>query len=127
MPGRCVEKEAAAEGRRPLVVIGGYSAIADVDGDGKNEYVVGDYGIHVLKSDGSLVWEYAGNNLYAFALLDLDKEGKAEVDVPGIVKLAQIHHAERDMLMRWLAADKRFDRYRGDPRLKDLLRRMKLS
>ena len=54
MPGRCVEKEAAAEGRRPLVVIGGYSAIADVDGDGKNEYVVGDYGIHVLKSDGSL-------------------------------------------------------------------------
>ena len=29
-----------------------------------------------------LLWEYAGNNLYAFALLDLDKDGKAEVVVP---------------------------------------------
>jgi hypothetical protein len=75
--------------RKPVSFLGvgscssyGYSAIADVDGDGKNEYIVGDYGIHVLKSDGSLLWEYAGNNLYAFALLDLDKDGKAEVVVP---------------------------------------------
>jgi hypothetical protein len=75
--------------RRPISFLGvgncssyGYSAVADVDGDGKNEYIVGDYGIHVLKSDGSLLWEYAGNNLYAFALLDLDRDGKAEVVVP---------------------------------------------
>jgi len=101
MPGRCVEKEAAAEGRRPLVVIGGYSAIADVDGDGKNEYVVGDYGIHVLKSDGSLLWEYAGNNLYAFALLDLDKDGKAEIVVPVHRQQFLVLNAANGQVKQW--------------------------
>lgn len=61
---------------------GAFSAIADLDDDGKNELIVGDYGIHVYRADGSLMWERGGNNLYDFALLDTDKDGKAEVVVP---------------------------------------------
>jgi hypothetical protein len=79
----------------------GYSAIADVDGDGKNEYIVGDYGIHVLKNDGSLLWEYAGNNLYAFALLDLDKDGKPEVVVPVHRQQFLVLNAANGQVKQW--------------------------
>ncbi|HEY1238986.1 MAG TPA: hypothetical protein VGF16_00455, partial [Bryobacteraceae bacterium] len=74
--------------RKPVSFLGvgcsslAYSAIADVNGDGKNEYIVGDFGIHVLKNDGTKLWEVAGQNLYAFSLLDTDKNGTPEVVVP---------------------------------------------
>ncbi|MGH9721864.1 MAG: hypothetical protein ACRD8O_16790, partial [Bryobacteraceae bacterium] len=59
-----------------------YSAIADVDGDGKNEYIVGDFGIHVFNNDGTLRWENTTYGNDAFALLDTDKDGKPEIVLP---------------------------------------------
>src|SRR5262249_15471130 len=61
----------------------GYSAIADLDGDGKPEYIVTDLGIHVFSNDGSLRWEdQTYFNVGAFALLDTDGDGKPEIVTP---------------------------------------------
>lgn len=68
----------------------GYSVVADVDGDGSNEFIVGNFGIHVFNSDGALRWKTANNNLYQFALIDADKDGKPEIVVP-------VHRQSLDM------------------------------
>ncbi|MDX2151370.1 MAG: hypothetical protein SFV54_11605 [Bryobacteraceae bacterium] len=59
-----------------------YSAIVDVTGDGKPEYIAGDYGIHVFNRDGTKLWERGGNNMFAFAVLDLEKDGTPEIVLP---------------------------------------------
>jgi hypothetical protein len=78
--------------RKPGIKVGGtnpvcssmsYSAIADVDGDGKNEYIAsGDYGTHVFNNDGTLRWENTVYGSVAFALIDTDKDGKPEIVLP---------------------------------------------
>ena len=59
-----------------------YGTIADVDADGSNEIIIGNYGIWLFNSDGTLRWKNAFNNLYSFALVDVEKDGKPEIIVP---------------------------------------------
>ncbi len=70
-------------GTNTICSSGSYSAIADVDGDGKNEYIVsGEYGSHVFNNDGTLRWENTTYGTTAFALVDTDKDGKPELVFP---------------------------------------------
>jgi hypothetical protein len=59
-----------------------YSVIADVDGDGKPEYIAAEAGLHVFRRDGTILWENPTLNMDAFALVDVDKDGKPEIVVP---------------------------------------------
>ena len=68
----------------------GYAAVADVDGDGSNEVIVGKFGIHVFNSNGALRWKTPNNNLYQFALVDADQDSKPEIVVP-------VHRQSLDM------------------------------
>ncbi len=60
----------------------GYAAVADVDGNGSNELILGKFAIHVFNSDGTLRWRSAGHNMYNFSITDMDNDGKAEIVVP---------------------------------------------
>ncbi len=77
-----LRKPGVKSGTNPVCVSNMFSAIADLDGDGKNEYIAsGEYGTHVFNNNGTLRWEA---NLWgsAFALVDADKDGKPELMVP---------------------------------------------
>ncbi|MBL8218657.1 MAG: hypothetical protein JNL62_05490 [Bryobacterales bacterium] len=59
-----------------------YGTIADLEGDGSNEIIIGNYGIHVFNSDLTLRWRGEANNIYTFAIADTDKDGKPEFVLP---------------------------------------------
>lgn len=59
-----------------------YGTIADLDADGSNEIILGNFGIHVFNSDLTLRWRGDANNIYTFALNDTDKDGKPELILP---------------------------------------------
>lgn len=77
-----VRKPGIKSGNNVLCSNRTYSVIADINGDGKNEYIAGDFGIHVFKNDGTILWENTTYSMDMFALLDVDKDGKPEIVIP---------------------------------------------
>lgn len=57
-----------------------HGVVADLDGDGRNELVVAETGIHAVNNDGTIRW--TANNGEDFALVDVDGDGKPEVVIP---------------------------------------------
>jgi hypothetical protein len=60
----------------------GSAAIADVDGDKSNEFIVANFGVHVFNSNGTLKWQGELNNIHSFALVDVEKDGTPELVLP---------------------------------------------
>lgn len=78
-----VRKPGIKNGTNPICSSSSYSAIADVDGDGRNEYIISsEYGTHVFNNDGTLRWNNTVYGTSAFALLDTDKDGRPEIVLP---------------------------------------------
>ena len=77
-------------------------AVADLDGDGYHEVVVGSYDKHVyaLTREGQMLWRYrAGAAIYALDAGDLDGDGRAEVVVGADDN--QVHALRSDGAALW--------------------------
>ncbi len=57
-------------------------AAGDIDGDGALEFVVGsdaDGGVHLLESDGTLVWQQPDDDVWHVEFVDTDGDGSLEI------------------------------------------------
>lgn len=79
-------------------------AIGDIDGDGKKEVAVGstNWDVHVIGSDGNLLWNYhIGSWVLSVAMVDIDGDGKDEVIAGGFAKAAGVFALDGDGELLW--------------------------